>query len=592
MRGGLRRTAGTLAATLVLGLLTVPTARAEGQLADAADALAEPGVWADDDYQGLDENMVALLQARYARAGTPFRMALLTEENDDAASLASRLASLVGEPGVYAVLTEWDDPLSDHRDSAQGWAISGTSATVDDIRTESVARAGINNGNPLLTLVDTLDGDLSSQLPDASGEERYLVDPAVTDTFPELTEELLADVFDGIPELRVALVSGVGGPSDSAATRMASGLPADGAMLLMQWETSEFSVVMGSGRDLPSVGTLEGLVGGIGIPTVAPEAVPQRLSQLAAALGPDLLGLTRDGLADSPLYVHPAAGDGVTGRERQAVFAEALGGAGARVAVLPRAALAAQLGEDRIDEDVDVVGPVSEGGDAPLALLLADMEYLRVDQVQTTGDEEFARAADRARHSGDPFLETGLSQLLAQLGTEVPAAPDTDEAAAPGSPGAPGPGGGDASAVPVGVWVGLAIATAGLLLPLMSAALMPRGRPRLAVRALAVAANRREAEAMSAEKLSAEMDRSAEQRGRNARELARLERLLRHLPDTGGHPVARPVGQLLSEYERLREAHAGARTRTEATVVRRSLGRALRRGEALTVVTRKLSRPS
>ena len=40
MRGGLRRTAGTLAATLVLGLLTVPTARAEGQLADAADALA------------------------------------------------------------------------------------------------------------------------------------------------------------------------------------------------------------------------------------------------------------------------------------------------------------------------------------------------------------------------------------------------------------------------------------------------------------------------------------------------------------------------------------------------------------------------
>ncbi|NJQ05009.1 hypothetical protein [Streptomyces lonarensis] len=593
MRQGLRRTAGALAAALVLGLFTAPTARADGQLADAAAALATPGVWADDDYQGMDERMIALLQARYERAGTPFRMALLTEENDDAASLASRLASLVGRPGVYAVLTEWDDPLSDRRDSSQGWAVTGVSATVDTIRDESVARAGINNGNPLLTLADTLDGDLSAQLPKDSGDGRFLVDPAVTDVFPELTEELLADTFDAVPELRVALVSGVGGPSDAAATAMASDLPADGAMLLMQWETTDFSVVMGSGRDLASKSTLESLVGGIGIPTVAPEALPLQLEQLAAALGPDLVGLARDGLAESPLYVHPAAGDGSTGPERQAAFAAALAEADARAAVLPHAALAAQLGEDGLAEDDAPARSMAEGGDDPLAVFLVDTEYQRIDEVRTTGDEEFAAAADRARYSGEPFLETALTQLLDGIGAQPPAAPEADDAVAPGSPGesaAAGPA--DASAVPVGVWIGLGVATFGLLLPVVVASFMPRGRPRLAVRAWAVASNRRQADAMPAGKLRAEMAKSATRRGWNARDLARLETLLRALPDPGAGPVARPVGQLLGEYERLREAHAAARTRAETAVVTRSLGRALRRGRALAAVSGKLAGPS
>ncbi|NJQ17244.1 hypothetical protein [Streptomyces bohaiensis] len=599
MRQGLRRGAGTLAAALVLGLLTAPTARADGQLADAAAALATPGVWVDDDYQGLDENMVALLRARYERADTPFRMALLTERNEDAAGLASQLASLVGRPGVYAVLTEWDDPLSDSRDSSRGWAVSGVPATVDDIRDESVARAGINNGNPLLTLVDSLDGDLSAQLPTGSGDGRFLVDPAVTEVFPELTEDLLAETFAGVPELRVALVSGVGGPSDAAATAMASELPADGAMLLMQWETSDFSVVMGSGRELASNSTLESLVGGIGIPTVAPDAVPHRLAQLAAALGPDLVGLAREGLADSPLYVHPAAGDGTTGPARQAAFAAALGEAGARAAVLPQGAVAAQLGEDSPDAADELVRSVAEGGDDPLAVFLVDTEYQRVDEVRATGDEQFAAAADRARYSGDPFVETALTHLLDHLGADVPRTPEADGAdgadapaapAAPGGSAAAGPAG--AASLPVGVWVGLAVATLGLLAPVVAAAGTPRGRPHLAARALAIAANRRRADRMSAQELGREVHASAAQRGRNGQDLARLEKLLRQLPDTGGHPAARPVGQLLGEYERLREAHAGALTRSEASLVGRSLTRALRRGTALAAPREKRSRPS
>ncbi|WP_103528257.1 hypothetical protein [Streptomyces sp. SM12] len=599
MRGWFRRTAGTLTAALVVGLLAAPPARAEGQLDRAAEALAEPGVWADEDYRGLTEDMVALLDARYARAETPFRMALLTEKTDDADALARDLATRVGEPGVYFVLSEWDDPLSDYRDSARGFAATAVGATADDLRDENINRAGINTGNVLLTLPDSLDGDLSARLPRDFGEDRFLVDPAVTDVFPELTEELLRDTFADTPRLRVALVSGVGGASDAAATTMAADLPADGAMLLLQWEDSEFSVVMGSGRDLPSVGELESIGGSIGISRVEPELLPTRLTQLAAVLGPDVTELAREALDSSALYVHPAVQDGVTTGERLAEFGEAFAAldSGARVAVLPEAVTRAQLGEDVTGNgDDDAVARLVAGDDeGPLAVFLADMHYLRISDAEAVGGEEFVTAADRSRHSGEPFLETTLSRLLEQLGSSVAAPPATGEDVGAGTPGqdtAAGPALADSGALRLVVWVLLGLAAAATVLTVASARLLPRGRPRLVARSLATASRRKALSRMTERQRHEQLARSARTRAENGRELARLENRLAALPVGYGDRLPPGLGQLLGEYERLRAAHAEARTVDQAAQVRKDLARAHRRHGLLALVSSRSARPA
>lgn len=573
-----RRIAAGLLLALPLGLFTAPPqARAADPLEAAAEALAEPGVHVDEGFETLSADLITLMRARYARADLPVRAALLTTETDDADALARQLAARVGRPGVYIVQAEWDDPTEDYPDWERGWALSGVALTEGELRDAEFDHVGINVGNLLVALPDHVDGDLSARLPTGFGDGRFFVDPAVTDAFPGLDAALLEETFADVPRLRVALVSGIGQDSDTAAAAMAEGLGADGAMLLMQWDDDAFSAVLGAGEDLPAVSALEEVVGGSAITEIRPGQMPSRLAQLAAALGPGLIEAARTELEAGPLYVHPATGDGVTDDAALAAYAEALAAVEppVRVAFLPETALAAQIGQDVLWEEPEVARRVAGDDGGRVVVYLPDLEYGRMSWTHAVGDADFRQAVRMAMTPEGEFVGGTLDNLLDQLGAE-----------APGTAVPPGPGEGNAGNEADGeegngaaVRPGRRLLAAGVLVVLVAPVLVPLLSPRRR-RTRAAATRARRLVRLSPGQRADAAARAEPLRAANQRELDRLAEHLSSLPDPGG-PVPPAASRVLGEYERLLAAHAASACLADARAVQRDLARVRRAGAGL-----------
>ncbi|WP_093836829.1 hypothetical protein [Streptomyces aidingensis] len=580
-----------------LGLHAAPAAQAASQLDEAAAALAGPGVWRGEGFEGLTEETVELMRARYARAGTPVRVALLTDTEVpgyDTSGLARELAQKVGEPGLYIVHAEWPNPTEDYPNSADGYYATGIGFTDDQLSDEEFAHIGIGDGSFLLGVADAMDQDLSAQIPTEFGEGRFLVDPAVTEVFPELSTELLETTFAGLPQVRIALVSGFGGDQDAVAAAMSENLGEGGAMALIQWYDDDFSVAIGTGSGLPTIDSLEAVVAGSGIAEVTPAELPGGLARLALALGPPITDVARDGLAGSPLFVHPTASDGATTEAQLDAYAASLAGADppVEVAFLPSDVAEAHLGLDAlIDSSAVAAGIAGDGGGSGnLVVYLIDPEYRRVDWVSAVGDEEFRTATQLSRAAGDSYVSATLDSLIQQLGLDRPEVPqESADDGADGADGGGGSGSGGGGAaendadtgspgLPAGLPAVAALAAVVVIALLAAVRLTVRHRGGLLTRRAKTAeAARRRLAAMPPQQRAAELARARELAAANQRQLERLAARLaeRQVPAAlGSGSGADRLRAVLSEYERLLEANDRVASVPEAREISDDLARA------------------
>ncbi|MGW7292204.1 hypothetical protein ACWGIB_07420 [Streptomyces xiamenensis] len=569
------RLAGLLGALMLFGLLTAPPARAAGQLEEAIAALAGgETVWVAEDYQDADPQLVELLRARYERADTTFRIAFVTEEIGEDGAAAQQLAAAIGEPGVYMVHSETRNPTSDTPDRSEQRTTVGISLGEWDLFDEEMARVGIGKGNILLTLPDALDDDVRpGVLALADGEDRFFVDPAVTEAFPSLDEALLESVFAEVPRLRVALVSGVSGRTEETMEALAEGLPQDGAALLLQWQDEDFSAVMATGSGVPySISDLVSVVGSSAISSITVEEMPGRLSLLASALSEtDLLTDAGERLAEQTLYVHPGTPD----FDAEAAYEEALAEAATpvRVAVLPESVLALQLGDDLPwgGDDTELAAMLAEhiawdpgtgaGDQRVVVYRVAPYNGGHIAGMSVAADEEFTRQARGTQAGGDGFMTATLDALL-----EVVAAP------AAGAPGADGAEEERAAAETAGggtsvtTWVALAVGaitvltTANLLVRVLS----PRRR-----RIQAATARSRRLARMTPEQLAKERERARIPALAARTDLERLDDVLAGLPMPRTSPSqVRALQRIRSDHERLLQAHADAVTWDDIAAIR------------------------
>ncbi|AKG45034.1 hypothetical protein SXIM_36500 [Streptomyces xiamenensis] len=566
------RLAGLLGVLMLFGLLTAPPARAAGQLEEAIAALADgETVWVAEDYQGADPQLVELLRARYERTDTTFRIAFVTEEIGEDGAAAQQLAAEIGEPGVYMVHSETRSATSDSPDRSEQRTTVGISLDEWDLFDEEMARVGIGNGNVLLSLPDALDGDVSTGVHAlADGDTRFFVDPAVTEAFPSLDEAMLESVFAGVPQLRVALVSGVSGRTEDTMAALAEDLPDDGAALLLQWQDDDFSAVMATGPGVPyTISDLVSVVGSSAITSVPVAEMPGRLALLASVLSDtDLLTEAAGVLGEQALYVHP----GIPGFDAEAEYAAALSGAGTpvRVAFLPESVLELQLGEDTpwSGDDAEPAGMLAgqvDWADAPEQRMVVyrvdTYNGGRVSAVSVSGDDGLAQRAWGTQQSGEGFVAASLDALLELVDAPAAAVPGADEADE-GADAETGEGGGWSPTT----WVVLAVVALSVLSTanLLVRVLFPRRR-----RIRAAAARARKVARMTPEQLARERER-AEIPARAARnDLERLDEVLAGLPMPRTSPrQVRVLQRIRADHERLLQAHADAVTWDDVAAIR------------------------
>ncbi|MGW0979546.1 hypothetical protein ACWD33_01720 [Streptomyces xiamenensis] len=566
------RLAGLLGVLMLFGLLTAPPARAAGQLEEAIAALADgETVWVAEDYQGADPQLVELLRARYERTDTTFRIAFVTEEIGEDGAAAQQLAAEIGEPGVYMVHSETRSATSDSPDRSEQRTTVGISLDEWDLFDEEMARVGIGNGNVLLSLPDALDGDVSTGVHAlADGDTRFFVDPAVTEAFPSLDEAMLESVFAGVPQLRVALVSGVSGRTEDTMAALAEDLPDDGAALLLQWQDDDFSAVMATGPGVPyTISDLVSVVGSSAITSVPVAEMPGRLALLASVLSDtDLLTEAAGVLGEQALYVHP----GIPGFDAEAEYAAALSGAGTpvRVAFLPESVLELQLGEDTpwSGDDAEPAGMLAgqvDWADAPEQRMVVyrvdTYNGGRVSAVSVSGDDGLAQRAWGTQQSGEGFVAASLDALLELVDAPAAAVPGADEADE-GAAAETGEGGGWSPTT----WVVLAVVALSVLSTanLLVRVLFPRRR-----RIRAAAARARKVARMTPEQLARERER-AEIPARAARnDLERLDEVLAGLPMPRTSPrQVRVLQRIRADHERLLQAHADAVTWDDVAAIR------------------------
>ncbi|MFB7896365.1 hypothetical protein ACFC1B_08530 [Streptomyces xiamenensis] len=566
------RLAGLLGVLMLFGLLTAPPARAAGQLEEAIAALADgETVWVAEDYQGADPQLVELLRARYERTDTTFRIAFVTEEIGEDGAAAQQLAAEIGEPGVYMVHSETRSATSDSPDRSEQRTTVGISLDEWDLFDEEMARVGIGNGNVLLSLPDALDGDVSTGVHAlADGDTRFFVDPAVTEAFPSLDEAMLESVFAGVPQLRVALVSGVSGRTEDTMAALAEDLPDDGAALLLQWQDDDFSAVMATGPGVPyTISDLVSVVGSSAITSVPVAEMPGRLALLASVLSDtDLLTEAAGVLGEQALYVHP----GIPGFDAEAEYAAALSGAGSpvRVAFLPESVLELQLGEDTpwSGDDAEPAGMLAgqvDWADAPEQRMVVyrvdTYNGGRVSAVSVSGDDGLAQRAWGTQQSGEGFVAASLDALLELVDAPAAAVPGADEADE-GAAAETGEGGGWSPTT----WVVLAVVALSVLSTanLLVRVLFPRRR-----RIRAAAARARKVARMTPEQLARERER-AEIPARAARnDLERLDEVLAGLPMPRTSPrQVRVLQRIRADHERLLQAHADAVTWDDVAAIR------------------------
>ncbi|MFB7758987.1 hypothetical protein [Streptomyces xiamenensis] len=566
------RLAGLLGVLMLFGLLNAPPARAAGQLEEAIAALADgETVWVAEDYQGADPQLVELLRARYERTDTTFRIAFVTEEIGEDGAAAQQLAAEIGEPGVYMVHSETRSATSDSPDRSEQRTTVGISLDEWDLFDEEMARVGIGNGNVLLSLPDALDGDVSTGVHAlADGDTRFFVDPAVTEAFPSLDEAMLESVFAGVPQLRVALVSGVSGRTEDTMAALAEDLPDDGAALLLQWQDDDFSAVMATGPGVPyTISDLVSVVGSSAITSVPVAEMPGRLALLASVLSDtDLLTEAAGVLGEQALYVHP----GIPGFDAEAEYAAALSGAGTpvRVAFLPESVLELQLGEDTpwSGDDAEPAGMLAgqvDWADAPEQRMVVyrvdTYNGGRVSAVSVSGDDGLAQRAWGTQQSGEGFVAASLDALLELVDAPAAAVPGADEADE-GAAAETGEGGGWSPTT----WVVLAVVALSVLSTanLLVRVLFPRRR-----RIRAAAARARKVARMTPEQLARERER-AEIPARAARnDLERLDEVLAGLPMPRTSPrQVRVLQRIRADHERLLQAHADAVTWDDVAAIR------------------------
>ncbi|UCM90092.1 hypothetical protein [Streptomyces marincola] len=560
--------AGLTAWVLLAGLLLAPPARAAEQLAEAADALAAgPGVWAAEDYEDIDEQALALMRARYAEARTPVRVALLTEEIPEGDAAAEELAARVGEPGVYLVFNEVHTPVSDSPSRAYAWAVADVPVSTEQLSEEMYARVGIPSGHFLLSLPDALDNDLRPAVAATAGAEPFFVDPAVTAAFPELDAALLRDSFAGVPNVRAALVSGLGGDLAEAQAPMLTGLPDDGVAVLIQWEDDgSFAAVFGAGPDVPfDISDLETVIGASAITDLPVREVPQRLALLAALLSPtEVTETARDALAEAPVYVHPGISDWRTGPEELAALGEELAAAdpAAGVAFLPHPVLELRAGGTLPSEESALAELVAPDGRNVAVFTVDPYHGGHVRDTSATGDAAFVEAAGWA-HGSEAFLGETLTDLLGEmdrLGIAEPAAGGAE----------PATGGTDDAGLRTAAQI-LLLAVAALLLPLLARNLTPHGRRARRVRA---AARRRGLLAALPAERAAVLLAEAERAARATDEqLIRLGDDLARVPRPAGAAGVRRLQRLRSDYEWVLDVRAHLASREEVGGIRKDIAR-------------------
>ncbi|MFI7272436.1 hypothetical protein [Streptomyces sp. NPDC049879] len=569
-----------LAPLLALGLLTAPPARAAGQLDEAAEALSDgPGVWVADGFEGAPEPLVALMRARYARAETPVRVAMVTEELGEGDAAAQQFAAAVGEPGAYVVYSETDDPTSDYPTTASQWTTYGAGFTGEEMDDEYMDRVGIGVGNFLLSLPDAFDGDLSPAVFALSDEEPFFVDPAVTDVFPSVDAASLATTFaDARTPVRVAVVTALGGDESAIQEALFADLPEGGTGVLLRWEDEDFSVTTGT-REAPfGVDDVNTTVGGIGIGAVPPEALPQRMALLAALLGPDPVEVARQALADDPVYVHPGVSDGETGREELDALRERLRNAdpSARAAFMPEGVLELRLGEDLPDSDSPELAEmfVPEGDGTDVVVWTVDTESdAYVTDVSATGDSSFVEATEWT-YGETPAISGPLEKLLTELG-------DDGGGSGSGLPGAAG----DTGQLRIYLLVVLGMGALWLV-PLLAANSTRRKR-----RIRATAKWRRRLARLPATQARREQERADVAAVAVWRDLVALGDDLARVATPQNPTRLRALQRLRSEYERMLTAHDEAMTWHEVAVVRADAER-LRRALTVWLRTADARRPT
>jgi hypothetical protein len=566
------RLAGLLGVLLLFGLLTAPPARAAGQLEEAIAALADgETVWVAEDYQDADPQLVDLLRARYERTDTTFRIAFVTEEIGGDGAAAQQLAAAIGEPGVYMVHSETRSATSDSPDRSEQRTTVGISLDEWGLFDEEMARVGIGNGNVLLSLPDALDGDVSAGVHGlADGDTRFFVDPAVSEAFPSLDEAMLESVFAGVPQLRVALVSGVSGRTEDTMAALAEDLPDDGAALLLQWQEDDFSAVMATGPDVPyTISDLVSVVGSSAITSVPVEEMPGRLALLASVLSDtDLLTEAAGVLGEQALYVHP----GIPGFDAEAEYAAALSGAGTpvRVAFLPESVLELQLGEDTpwSGDDAEPAGALAgqidwaDTSDQRVVVYRVDpYNGGRVSAVSVSGDDGLAQRAWGTQESGEGFVAASLDALLELVDAPaagVPGGAEADE----GTAAETTEGGGWSPTT----WVVLAVVALSVLSTanLLVRVLFPRRR-----RIRAAAARARKVARMTPEQLARERERAEIPALAARADLERLDEVLAGLPMPRTSPrQVRVLQRIRADHERLLQAHADAVTWDDVAAIR------------------------
>ncbi|MFB4194935.1 hypothetical protein [Streptomyces carpaticus] len=588
--------AGVLGVLLACGLLTAPPARAAGQLDEAIAALSGgETVWVAEDYAGVSPELVELLRARYAGADTTVRIAFVTEEIGEDAAASQQLAAAVGEPGVYMVHSEVRSALSDSPDRSEQSTTVGLSLDEWALFDEEMDRVGINEGNFLLTLPDLLDQDVTPGVRALAEDGGYYVDPAVTEAFPELDEELLASAFAEVPGLRVALVSGVSGPTDATMAALADGLADDGAALLLRFEDDDFSAVMATGPDVPyTISDLVNVVGGSAITEIPVAEMPGRLALLASALAEtDPLAAAGERLGGQSLFVHP----GVPGFDREAEYEQALAEAGrpVKVAFLPENVLALRLGEDLpwSGDDTEPAGLLAEHidwGTAPEAdhrvvvYRFSPYHGGHISGMSVAGDADFVQSVGSARAGGDDFAAGSLDALLDAVGAPAPETGGSgggagDDRAAGGGGG----GGGRVSPWPLVALFGLL--PLGLLVRETFFVLSPRRRRIRAARARA-----RKLARMTPQQLAKERERAELPALAARQDLEKLDEALAGLPMPRTSPrQVRALQRIRSEHERLLQAHTDAVTWEDVRSIRERAGRLTR---ALELWRRTEARPA
>ncbi|WP_129840755.1 hypothetical protein [Streptomyces sp. RFCAC02] len=555
--------AAVLAVLLAAAALTAPPARAAGQLDEAAAALADgPGVWVADGYEGASDEAVALMNARYARAETPIRVALVTEDIGRDDSAAERLASAVGEPGVYIVRSEVDTPLSDLPETWEAAAVTAAGVSMDDLLDEELARAGIGTGDFLLSLPDALDGDLRPWVASTTGEEPVFVDPAVEEAFPHIGASVITGAFVGAPEIRVAVVSGLGGDDEAARSSMLDDLPPDGAAVLLRWDGTYFAPSVVAGSALPfDNADLEGVVGGTGGTDVPAGEVVERLELLAATVGRDPLDLARGTLADGGVFVHPGISDGRTTYEELIDYQERLAEwhPWLRVAFLPEEVLELRMGDEMPATGPGLAELLSIDGTDTAVYLVSPYDGGRITDLSLTGSTGFVEEA-RWTQDGDPFIKGTLDELLT-----VVAAEDSPD----------GPGG-----VAFDVdWAGLLpylLAVACVLVFWFALAVAARAsRPKR--RRRAVERSRSRLAALTAAEAAREREQARAAALAWREELVSLGDDLADLPEPAGGSRLEYVQRMRAEYERLLAAEEDTLTRDEVGLVRTDARRLRRR---------------